>query len=249
MTTCSVAIASTDGARQDVVIEEVPVALVYNGISHAVMMASPADLSDFALGFSLTEGIIQSRDEWFSAEVQPAQGGIEVHCHVHGEALHRLKARRRQLAGRTGCGLCGVESLEEAIRPLSPVNSYEVRDDAIVNVVAAMDRSQPIAAATGAAHVAAWCAADGTPLLVREDVGRHVALDKLIGAWDRSFDEGFVFVSSRASYEMVHKAAAVGVGALVAASAPTSLAIDWAKKTGLNLIGFARDQRHVRYTP
>ena len=249
MTTCQVAIASTDGTSSDVVIEEVPVALVYNGISHVVMMASPADLEDFALGFSLTEGIIQSRDEWFSADVQHGESGIEVQCHIHGEALHRLKERRRQLAGRTGCGLCGVESLEEAIRPLSPVHGYDVRDSAISNVVRAMDRSQPIAAATGAAHVAAWCAEDGTPLLAREDVGRHVALDKLIGAWREPFDNGFVFVSSRASYEMVHKAASVGIGALVAASAPTSLAIDWAKNTGLQLIGFARSDRHVRYTP
>ncbi len=144
MTICNVSIASTDGAISDVVIEEVPVALVYNGISHAVMMASPADLEDFAVGFSLTEGIIASRGEWFSSEVVSGEAGIEIHCHIHGNALYRLRERRRQLAGRTGCGLCGVESLEEAIRPLPSVATYRVADEAVARAVHATDHSLPV---------------------------------------------------------------------------------------------------------
>ncbi len=248
MTTRDVAVVVAEDAVSDVVIEETPVALVFNGVSHVVMMASPMELDEFALGFSLSEAIITSADEFFSAEVVSTESGVEVQCHIHGQAFDRLQGQRRQLAGRTGCGLCGVESLRQAIRPLAPVTGYRVSGAAVARAVADIGDSQPLAAMTGAAHVAAWCTLDGSVELAREDVGRHVALDKLIGAKRGEFGEGFVFVSSRASYEMVHKSAAVGIGALVAASAPTSLAIEWARRTGLSLIGFARDERHVRYT-
>jgi FdhD protein len=234
----------------DQVALEVAVALVYNGISHAVMMATPADLEDFALGFSVTEGILQSPHELYDLTVEQCPSGMVVAMNISGQRLTELKKRRRNLAGRTGCGICGAESLDQAIRPVAPVAAPDISDAAIRRALVALNRYQPLQAATGASHGAAWCNAQGDIELVREDVGRHNALDKLIGALlpqGQSLDRGFALVSSRASYEMVQKSCSVGIGALVAVSAPTSLAIEQARQAGQLLVGFARPGRHVIY--
>ncbi|EPC03784.1 hypothetical protein L861_00375 [Litchfieldella anticariensis FP35 = DSM 16096] len=234
----------------DDIATEVPVALVYNGISHAVMMATPADLEDFALGFSLSEGILQHHDELYGVDIHTEDKGIAVHLHISAQRQAELKLRRRNLTGRTGCGLCGSESLEQAIRPIPTVRAPGLRDSAIQHALSELHRHQPLQAETGACHAAAWCDLDGHIQLAREDVGRHNALDKLIGAMRRENripGEGFALVSSRASYEMVHKSCSVGIGALVAISAPTSLAIEQARHAGLMLVGFARSGRHVIY--
>lgn len=235
---------------EDSIAVEMPVALVYNGISHAVMMATPDDLEDFALGFSLTEGILQAPEELYGLEVREQATGIAVHLEIATQRFMELKQRRRSLAGRTGCGLCGTESLEQAIRPIAPVVAPVVADGAIQHALEALRWHQPLQRETGATHGAAWCELGGSVRLAREDVGRHNALDKLIGALVSSrFTplEGFVLVSSRASYEMVQKCASAGIGCLVAVSAPTSLAIEQARQAGLKLVGFARTGRHVIY--
>ncbi len=235
---------------EDALAQEVPVALVYNGISHAVMMASPADLEDFALGFSLSEGILAHRHECYDLEVRQEPQGLAVHLTIASQRLAELKARRRSLAGRTGCGLCGTEALEQAIRPIPPVQAPTLPDAAIQRALAGLAKHQILQAATGATHGAAWCDGLGRIQLVREDVGRHNALDKLIGALSRQDGleaSGFVLVSSRASYEMVHKSASVGIGALVAVSAATALAVEQAQAAGLLLVGFARPGRHLIY--
>ncbi|MCE8017369.1 formate dehydrogenase accessory sulfurtransferase FdhD [Halomonas sp. MCCC 1A17488] len=235
---------------EDSIAVETAVALVYNGISHAVMMATPADLEDFALGFSLTEGILQTPDELYAIEVREEAAGVSVHLEVATQRFMELKQRRRSLAGRTGCGLCGTESLEQAIRPIGRVTAPAVGDDTIQHALEALRWHQPLQRETGATHGAAWCDLDGQVQLAREDVGRHNALDKLIGALavrDCAMRSGFALVSSRASYEMVQKCVAAGIGCLVAVSAPTSLAIEQARQAGLMLVGFARTGRHVIY--
>ncbi|MGQ4877810.1 formate dehydrogenase accessory sulfurtransferase FdhD [Billgrantia sp. LNSP4103-1] len=235
---------------EDSIAVEMPVALVYNGISHAVMMATPADLEDFALGFSLTEGILHVAEELYGVEVREEAAGIAVHLEVASQRFMELKQRRRSLTGRTGCGLCGTESLEQAIRPVAPVVAPEVGDAAIQYALEALRWHQPLQRETGATHGAAWCDLAGQVLSAREDVGRHNALDKLIGALSRERldpQQGFALVSSRASYEMVQKCANAGIGCLVAVSAPTSLAIEQARQAGLKLVGFARSGRHVIY--
>ncbi|MBK1872420.1 formate dehydrogenase accessory sulfurtransferase FdhD [Marinobacter sp. 1-3A] len=243
------------GARsQDLVAEEVPVAMVYNGVSHAVMMASPCDLEDFALGFSLSEGILQRPDQLFSIEIKPGEDGIEVDMHIVGDCYARLREQRRNMAGRTGCGLCGTESLAHVVRVLEQVAPQPLpSDQAVQDALSNLKTHQPLQLQTGATHGAAWCDSKGRIILAREDVGRHNALDKLIGARLRehgseAFSEGFALISSRASFEMVQKSASVGIGSLVAVSAPTALAIREAQKSGMNLIGFARPGRHVAYT-
>ncbi|WP_100638942.1 formate dehydrogenase accessory sulfurtransferase FdhD [Marinobacter salexigens] len=243
-----------EGARsQDLVAEEVPVAMVYNGVSHAVMMASPCDLEDFALGFSISEGILQRPDQLFSIEIKPGEDGIEVDMHIAGDCYARLREQRRNMAGRTGCGLCGTESLAHVVRTLEQVAPQPLPSDkAVQDALSNLKKHQPLQLQTGATHGAAWCDPQGRILLAREDVGRHNALDKLIGARLRvhggqAFTEGFALISSRASFEMVQKSASVGIGTLVAVSAPTALAIREAEKSGMKLIGFARPGRHVIY--
>lgn len=240
----------------DSIAEEVPVAMIYNGISHVVMMASPCDLEEFALGFSLSEGIIRKPEEIYAidlvmADPQHLAAGIEIQISITTQRSMQLKQRRRNLVGRTGCGLCGAESLQQAIRPVQPVPALPVVTPAAVeNAVGQLTGKQPLQNITGACHGAAWCDNDGNIQLLREDVGRHNALDKLLGTLHQehiSLSEGFVLISSRASYEMVHKASSCGISTLVAVSAPTGLALDLAKQAGLNLIGFARPGRHVIY--
>lgn len=239
---------------QDVVAEEVPVALVYNGVSHAVMMASPTDLADFALGFSLSEGILQRAEQLFSLDIQSSAQGIAIEMRIAGEPFARLREQRRNLSGRTGCGLCGTESLAQVLRNIPKVPTQTMPSDAAVQAALLhLKNHQPLQLLTGATHGAAWCDNQGQIVLTREDVGRHNALDKLIGAritalGEHAFNEGFALISSRASFEMVQKSASVGIANLVAVSAPTALAIREARSSGMNLIGFARPSRHIIYT-
>ena len=238
--------------RDDSIAGEVPVAMTYNRVSHVVMMATPADLEDFALGFSLTEGLIGSTDDLLSTRIIPREGGIELAMTINEDWFDRLSTRRRNLAGRTGCGLCGAENIEQALRWPPVVNhSLKISHQAVQKVVATLNTEQPLQAATGATHGAAWCSLEGDILSVREDVGRHNALDKLIGSLFREGfnpSSGFVLISSRASYEMVYKTAAAGMELIVAVSAPTTLAVEFAEHSGLTLVGFARPGRHNIYT-
>lgn len=236
----------------ETVAEEVPVALVYNGISHAVMLATPADLEDFALGFSLSECVVGRRGEIHDIEIVEHANGIEVHMQLSAERAHRLKQHRRTLAGRTGCGLCGTESLDQlAGRAATVQSSAALRHGALQRALAALHDAQHLFHLTGAVHAAAWCNFDGGIELVREDVGRHNALDKLIGALAAQrggFDGGFVLMTSRASYEIVQKAAAVGIAVVAAVSAPTGMAVRVATDSGVTLIGFVRGERHCVYS-
>ena len=233
---------------REMVAEEVPIALSYNDVSHAVMMATPRDLEDFAIGFSLSEGIVQHSGEIREIEQRCEAGGVTLALRVIERRMVALRERRRALTGRTGCGLCGAESLQQAIRPVAQVTgSIRVTPAMIHEGFAELDRQQTLNRATGAVHAAALVG-DGF-VLVREDVGRHNALDKLIGAMDRcGRREGFLLVTSRASYEMVHKAASANVVLMAAISAPTSLAIELARQAGITLIGFARDDSLTVYT-
>lgn len=233
----------------DEVIDEVPVAFVYNGISHAVMLASPADLRDFAIGFSLSEGIIERPAEIYDCDVAYTGLGIELRIELASERFFALKERRRALTGRTGCGLCGVDSLAAVARTEGRVSALSVSVAAMREALRALGEQQPLFAATGAVHAAGWSDLDGNVLAVREDVGRHNALDKLIG-WRASTGHqapGFFVVSSRASFEMVQKTVQAGVGCLVAVSAPTAMAVRLAEHSGLTLVGFARGARLVGY--
>lgn len=248
----------------DQIIEEQAVALVYNGISHVVMMATPDHLEDFALGFSLSEGILQSPGELYGLELTQQDQGIEIAMEISAERFAALKAARRNMTGRTGCGLCGAESLDQAIREPTPVSdTQQFTHDAVEHAVRYLEPNQPLQAITGAVHGAAWCDNKGNIELVREDVGRHNALDKLYGALSDRRDGSqsgsvdhklqlnaghFALISSRASYEMVVKAAAMGVEMLVAVSAPTRLAIDLAERVNITLVGFARPGRHMVYS-
>lgn len=243
--------ASGTETLDEIVAEEVAVALVYNGISHAVMMATPCDLEDFALGFSLTEHIVDKALEVFDIEVEPAGGGIEVQLRIAAQRMAALQERRRSLVGRTGCGLCGVDSLAAALRPVPRVEAAaSVSRRAIERAMAALPAEQRINRQNGATHAAGWADAEGGLVAVREDVGRHNALDKLGGALARSgvaTAGGFVVVTSRCSYEMVHKAAALGASAIAAVSAPTSLAIETAEQAGIPLVAFVREGRLTVY--
>ena len=248
-------ISSRNGSQshqQDKVAVEVPVALTYNKRSHVVMMVTPTALEDFATGFSLTEGIIRELTDILDIAVLERKNGLEVAMTVTEECFKQLDSQRRNLVGRTGCGLCGAESLDQAIRTPAVVDSrVVVKATALQTAVLSLNVHQPLQLVTGAVHGAAWCNNAGEILTLCEDVGRHIALDKLIGYLFRTgFDSssGFVLISSRASYEMVHKAAAVGVEVLVSVSAPTSLAIDLAHRSGITLVGFARPGRHNIYT-
>ena len=242
----------THQGRDDEVAAETPVALTYNKRSHVVMMATPTALEDFAIGFSLTEGIIKRLSDILEISVIERENGLEAAVTVSEDCFERLAGQRRNLVGRTGCGLCGAESLDQAMRNPAVVGSrVSVTAAALQAAVLSLNAHQPLQVVTGAVHGAAWCSIHGEILAVREDVGRHNALDKLIGFLFRTgFDPagGFVLVSSRASYEMVYKAAAAGMEVLVSVSAPTSLAIDFAHRSGITLVGFARPGRHNVYT-
>ena len=235
--------------RIDVLAEETPVALVYNGISHAVMMASPADLEDFALGFSVSEGIADDKTDIGEIETVAVDQGIEVRIALSSRAFWRLKERRRTLAGRTGCGLCGVDSLEQTVRVMEPVKAdLKVPLDAIHRALDNLPEAQVNNRATRSMHAAAFATAQGELKLVREDVGRHNALDKLIGALLRDGTDpasGVCLITSRCSYEMVQKAVVTGFPILAAVSAPTLMARRLAEAHNLTLIALARHDSAV----
>jgi len=235
----------------DDLIEEVPIAFEYNGISHAVMLASPQDLEEFALGFSLSEGICASAKDFYEIEVAPSAAGITLQIKISSEAFMKLKGQRRNLTGRTGCGLCGTESLDQVIRPLPPCSASQMLSAAGVRrALSNLSGLQPLNQLTGGVHAAAWCTGNGELLAVFEDVGRHNALDKLIGAITRrciNLQDGFVLMTSRASVELVQKSATVGISALVAISAPTALAVRTAQGCGMTLLAFARGEEFVAY--
>ncbi len=248
-------ISWTKGDRRnhdDEVALEVPVALTYNKHAHVVMMATPTALEDFAIGFSLTEGIIKRPSDVLGISIVERENGLELAMTVNEKCSSQLAGQRRNLVGRTGCGLCGAESLDQAMRaPAVVASRVSVKSSALQTAIDSLDQHQPLQVVTGAVHGAAWCSTKGEILALREDVGRHNALDKLIGKLSRTgFDPGagFALVSSRASYEMVYKAAAAGMEVLVAVSAPTTLAIDFAQRSGVTLVGFARPGRHNVYT-
>lgn len=229
---------------ESAVAEEVPVALVYGGQSHAVMMCSPLDLEDFAVGFTLTEAIAASPGELVSVSVERHSRGVEVRVTLTDLAIDRLARRTRSLVGRTGCGLCGIEAIDDAVRPVVVVGeTLTVTRDALFAAGAALQAHQPLNAETRAIHAAAWANPDGTLAVVREDVGRHNALDKVIGALvrsGRSPRDGFIVLTSRASFELVQKAAAVQVELLAAVSRPTALAVQLAASSGVTLVGLLR---------
>lgn len=240
--------------KTDIVAEEVPVAMVYNGISHAVMLATPQDLEDFALGFSLTEGIVESVTDVYSIEVEVQENGFAVQMEVASACFARLKDKRRNLTGRTGCGLCGSESLEQALHlPTKPLDksALVIRAEVLSQAFKNIREQQKIQAITGATHASALVNASGEIVLLREDVGRHNALDKLIGALKKSpYDfsaQHFVMTTSRASYEMVQKTVSAGLPMLAAISAPTGLAVRIAEQYGLTLVGFTREHSFVIY--
>jgi len=226
------------------VAEEVPVAFVYSGRSHVVMMCSPGDLEDLAYGFSLTEGIVESAKEIERIDVARHSRGVELAITIPASRAAQLAQRTRALAGRTGCGLCGVEAIDDAVRAVRPVPSaLAVPAAALWRAGNALDARQPINRETHAVHAAAWARPDGTLDIVREDVGRHNALDKVLGALARSGTDaadGFLIVTSRASFELVQKAAAAGVPILAAVSRPTGLAIRIAEASGIALVGLLR---------
>lgn len=237
--------------EEDWLAEEVPVALVYNGISHVVMMATPKDLEAFALGFSLSEGIIEEPRDIFGIDVLPSCNGIEVQIELSSRRFAGLKERRRAMAGRTGCGVCGVEQLGDLFRPLMPLPFTQQFDLAKLDgALAALKQVQPVGQLTGCTHAAAWIAPEGKLLGGCEDVGRHVALDKLLGvrSGKPEWQAGAVLVSSRASYEMVQKAAMCGAEILFAVSAATTLAVEVAERCNLTLVGFSKPGRATVYT-
>jgi FdhD protein len=229
----------------DAIAEEVPVALAYNGVSHAVMMATPADLEEFALGFSLSEGILQNADELLDITLRKAPQGLIAQATISARRFAALKDRRRNLAGRTGCGLCGVDSLDQAIRPARPVaHQAVVPARAIRRALEALPGRQQLNRVIRSLHAAAFADAGGDILIAKEDVGRHNALDKLIGALATAKIDaasGFVLITSRCSYEMVQKAAAVGVPLLAAISAPTALAVRMAEAANVTMVALARE--------
>jgi FdhD protein len=238
--------------QPDEVAEEVPVALVYNGISHVVMMASPKDLEHFAIGFSLSEGIIESPQDIYAMDVVPSCNGLEVQVELSSRRFMGLKERRRALAGRTGCGVCGVEQLNDIGKPVQPLPFTQTFDlGHLDNALRHLPDFQPVGQLTGCTHAAAWVQPSGHLAGGHEDVGRHVALDKLLGRRaieGEAWQQGAVLVSSRASYEMVQKSAMCGVEILFAVSAATTLAVEVAERCNLTLVGFCKPGRATVYT-
>lgn len=223
---------------------EAPIALEYSGIGYAVMMATPVDIEDFVIGHALAEGLISSLNEVGIVDVSMVKGGWIARAQLSEAATEAIHARARTRVSDSSCGLCGVESIEEALRPLPRVSSRtRVRREAIAKALADIPANQALNRATGATHAAAYCEPDGQIICIREDVGRHNALDKLAGAMahaSRSMTDGFVLTSARGSYELVEKTVRIGCPMLVTISAPTSLAVERAREAGLTLLSLAR---------
>jgi FdhD protein len=235
---------------EETVAEEVPVTFAYNGASHAVMMATPADLEDFAVGFSLTEGLVSQASDLSRVSIERYSRGVELQIET------RLPLgdpeRRRRLAGRTGCGICGMDDVDALLRAVPRVTSAaRFAASAIARAMSELAQRQPINHDTGAVHAAAFANSGGELQMVREDVGRHNALDKLAGAMARGGTDaakGFVVMTSRGSFELVQKCAIIGAPLLATVSAPTGLAIRVATDAGVTLAGFARDERVTLYS-
>jgi len=240
----------------DWVIEEQAIAIIYNGISHAVMMATPCDLYDFVIGFSLSESIIEKPNDILDYDIKHTEQGIEVELSISSRLFSALKHKRRSLLGNSGCGLCGVESLEQTVKHRKELTVSKIIDFQVIQcALAQFGQQQTLNQKTGSVHAAAYCSKyTGNIIAIREDVGRHNALDKLLGALanknleNSEYEQGFILVSSRASYEMVDKTITSGINHLVSISAATSKAITWAQQHNLHLIGFASPQRQVTYT-
>jgi FdhD protein len=237
------------------VAEEAPVAFRYNGFAHAVMMATPASLEDFAVGFSLTEGVIEAAADIGDIVILSGEKGISVDISLGGRSLRRYLAARRihRLRGNTGCGLCGIEDLDDMAKPISRIRepAQPLAADVILCAVERLREWQPLSRLTRGAHAAAWVLRDGSIGTVREDVGRHNALDKLIGAALRggvACEGGFCLITSRCSFEMVQKAASAGYSSLVSVSSPTALAIEAARRAGLSLYALSRDGAPLLFT-
>lgn len=233
---------SDDIERQ--VIIEMPVAIEYNGIGYAVMMATPIDLEDFAIGFSLSERLIDHAGQIISIDIHQAELGWIVRIQLPPENAEKVFARARQRVSESSCGLCGMDNLEEVMRPLPRVTAHiEVQDQAIFAALSSLRPHQTLNAATGSAHAAAFCGRDGSILITREDVGRHNALDKLIGAIANAgltMSTGFILLTARCSLELAQKAILANSPMLVTISAATDLAINTADKHGLKLVSLAR---------
>ena len=236
--------------EEDAIAEECPVALVYNGISHAVMMVSPGMYEEFALGFSLSEGIVSDVSEVYGIDVAETCLGREINIEVSSRAFMALKEHRRSMVGRTGCGLCGTESLRGVRRALPALPFTQTFSmDAYDRARCYLDETEELGRLTGCTHAAVWVSPDGRFEGGAEDVGRHVALDKLLGLRARlGWGGGALFVSSRASYEMVQKAVATGVEIMFAVSAPTAMAVDMARRSNLTLCAFSRRGRTNVYS-
>ena len=239
-----------EGARS--IPEETPLALTYNGGTYAVMMGTPQNLTDFAIGFTLNEGVVQAPDEIQSLDVVDLGEGIELRMWLKDEHAARLSERRRHIAGPTGCGLCGIDSIAEAIRPAAvvpPGQSFSARD--IMTAMQSIGPLQTINIETRAVHAAAFWLPGRGIVALREDVGRHNALDKLAGALAQarvSTGDGMVLLTSRVSVEMVQKTAAIGAPLLVAVSAPTALAVRMAEAAGVTLVAVARSDGFEIFT-
>ena len=239
---------SPDGTQRAVSrcwVPEVPVALEFNGLAYAVMMATPANLEDFATGFALTEGLAASAADVTDLAVADVPQGWIVRATLAGLGVEKLTERVRARVAESSCGLCGIENLAEVARPLPPVAVHPpIEPQAVFAALANLRQYQPLTRLTGAAHAAAWASPTGEIGTVREDVGRHNALDKLIGAMllaGQLLSSGFVISTARCSYEIVEKAVRAGVTTLVCVSLPTSLAVDRARVAGLSLWALARD--------
>jgi FdhD protein len=244
--------AGTATPVTEALAEETPVTFAYNLAPHAVMMATPADLEDFAVGFSLAEGLVGQASDITGIAVVRHRRGIELQIEVPADLAAAAGTQSRRLSGRTGCGICGSAEVDRVLRQLPTLRrGAGVETSAVTRAMRALARRQPLNAATGAVHAAGWARCDGALIHVREDVGRHNALDKLVGAVVRAGElahEGFVVITSRGSFELVQKAAVMGAPLLAAVSAPTALAVRVAQAVGLTLAGFARDERLTVYT-
>lgn len=244
-------VRANEGTALDSVINEVPVALQYNGISHAVMLCTPNDLGYFGIGFSLSEGIIESPSQIFDIAIEQSSVGLTVAMKIASGPFMKLKNRRRSMVGRTGCGICGVDSLDAVERDISVVpRQSHFPVTALTRAAQALPEHQTLQKLTGAAHAACHVSATGEISHLKEDVGRHNALDKCLGSLAISSSErsGAIIVTSRASLEMVQKTAAIGFGVLAAISAPTAAAVSLADKLGVTLVGFLRGNKYAIYS-